>query len=80
MHVLSVQLTGDVRIIFYEKLIGGRLFYVCFNTAFITGSLLQVDTLPMNRTSILVLYLVLSNMIRIDSYNCKNVIPFNVFV
>ncbi|KAL7141041.1 hypothetical protein ABFS83_08G027700 [Erythranthe nasuta] len=36
-----VQVTGDVRIIFYEKLIGGRLFYVCFNTAFITGSLLQ---------------------------------------
>ncbi|PIM99957.1 Clathrin coat dissociation kinase GAK/PTEN/Auxilin [Handroanthus impetiginosus] len=36
-----VQLTGDVRIIFYERLIGGRLFYVCFNTAFITSSLLQ---------------------------------------
>ncbi|KAK6129296.1 hypothetical protein DH2020_037005 [Rehmannia glutinosa] len=36
-----VQVTGDVRLIFYEKLIGGRLFYVCFNTAFITGSLLQ---------------------------------------
>lgn len=36
-----LRLTGDVRIIFYEKLIGGRIFYVCFNTAFITGSLLQ---------------------------------------
>ncbi|CAA0834560.1 Calcium/lipid-binding (CaLB) phosphatase [Striga hermonthica] len=36
-----VQVKGDVRLIFYEKLIGGRLFYVCFNTAFITGSLLQ---------------------------------------
>ncbi|XP_057769650.1 phosphatidylinositol 3,4,5-trisphosphate 3-phosphatase and protein-tyrosine-phosphatase PTEN1 [Salvia miltiorrhiza] len=36
-----LRLTGDVRVIFYEKLIGGRLFYVCFNTAFITGSLLQ---------------------------------------
>ncbi|KAI3452251.1 hypothetical protein Pfo_008916 [Paulownia fortunei] len=36
-----VQVTGDVRIIFYEKLIGGRLFYVCFNTAFIMSSLLQ---------------------------------------
>lgn len=36
-----LRLTGDVRIIFYEKLIGGRVFYVCFNTAFITGSLLQ---------------------------------------
>ncbi|XP_073119605.1 uncharacterized protein [Henckelia pumila] len=32
---------GDVRIIFYEKLIGGHLFYACFNTAFITSSLLQ---------------------------------------
>ncbi|KAL0343836.1 UNVERIFIED_CONTAM: Phosphatidylinositol 3,4,5-trisphosphate 3-phosphatase and protein-tyrosine-phosphatase PTEN1 [Sesamum angustifolium] len=32
---------GDVRIIFYQKLIGSRLFYVCFNTAFITSSLLQ---------------------------------------
>ncbi|XP_047959902.1 phosphatidylinositol 3,4,5-trisphosphate 3-phosphatase and protein-tyrosine-phosphatase PTEN1 [Salvia hispanica] len=36
-----LPLTGDVRVIFYEKLIGGRFFYVCFNTAFITGSLLQ---------------------------------------
>ncbi|KAG0488930.1 hypothetical protein HPP92_007741 [Vanilla planifolia] len=36
-----LQVTGDVRIIFYEKMIGGRLFYVCFNTAFIRGSLLQ---------------------------------------
>lgn len=36
-----LRLTGDVRIIFYEKPIGGRIFYVCFNTAFITGSLLQ---------------------------------------
>ncbi|KAL3525883.1 hypothetical protein ACH5RR_014255 [Cinchona calisaya] len=36
-----VRVTGDVRIIFYEKLIGGRLFYACFNTAFIKSSLLQ---------------------------------------
>lgn len=33
--------TGDVRVIFYQKMIGGRLFYACFNTAFITSSLLQ---------------------------------------
>ncbi|XP_051117670.1 phosphatidylinositol 3,4,5-trisphosphate 3-phosphatase and protein-tyrosine-phosphatase PTEN1 [Andrographis paniculata] len=36
-----VRIQGDVRIIFYERLIGGRLFYVCFNTAFINSSLLQ---------------------------------------
>ncbi|XP_075511303.1 phosphatidylinositol 3,4,5-trisphosphate 3-phosphatase and protein-tyrosine-phosphatase PTEN1-like [Primulina tabacum] len=36
-----VHIRGDIRIIFYEKLIGGRLFYACFNTAFITSSLLQ---------------------------------------
>ncbi|KAL7609955.1 hypothetical protein Lser_V15G12967 [Lactuca serriola] len=30
-----VQVTGDVCVIFYEKNIGGRLFYACFNTAFI---------------------------------------------
>ncbi|KAK4778657.1 hypothetical protein SAY86_006185 [Trapa natans] len=28
-----LQVTGDVRVIFYEKMNGGRLFYVCFNTA-----------------------------------------------
>ncbi|XXG81273.1 hypothetical protein AAC387_Pa09g1948 [Persea americana] len=33
--------SGDVRVTFSEKLIGGRLFYLCFNTAFITSSLLQ---------------------------------------
>ncbi|KAK4341698.1 hypothetical protein RND71_040199 [Anisodus tanguticus] len=32
---------GDVRIIFYEKLLGGRLFYACFNTAFIRNDILQ---------------------------------------
>ncbi|XP_010936365.2 phosphatidylinositol 3,4,5-trisphosphate 3-phosphatase and protein-tyrosine-phosphatase PTEN1 [Elaeis guineensis] len=36
-----LQVTGDLRVIFYEKMIGGRLFYVCFNTAFIRSSLLQ---------------------------------------
>ncbi|GER45815.1 calcium/lipid-binding (CaLB) phosphatase [Striga asiatica] len=36
-----VQVKGDVRLILYENLTGGRLFYVCFNTSFITGSLLQ---------------------------------------
>ncbi|KAK9272351.1 hypothetical protein L1049_002722 [Liquidambar formosana] len=36
-----LQVTGDVRVIFYQKMIGGRLFYACFNTAFIRNSLLQ---------------------------------------
>ncbi|MED6197993.1 hypothetical protein PIB30_061948 [Stylosanthes scabra] len=35
-------LTGDVRVIFYEKLIGGRLFYCCFNTCFVKNSILQL--------------------------------------
>ncbi|XP_010258182.1 PREDICTED: phosphatidylinositol 3,4,5-trisphosphate 3-phosphatase and protein-tyrosine-phosphatase PTEN1 [Nelumbo nucifera] len=36
-----LQVTGDVRVVFYQKMIGGRLFYACFNTAFITNSVLQ---------------------------------------
>ncbi|GLU10979.1 hypothetical protein SLE2022_277530 [Rubroshorea leprosula] len=36
-----VQVSGDVRVIFYQKMIGSRLFYSCFNTAFIKNSLLQ---------------------------------------
>ncbi|KAJ8775260.1 hypothetical protein K2173_020264 [Erythroxylum novogranatense] len=37
-----VLVEGDVRVIFYQKMIGGRLFYVCFNTAFIKNGLLQM--------------------------------------
>jgi len=29
-------------VVFYEKSIGGRLFYACFNISFITNSLLQL--------------------------------------
>ncbi|KAG4119370.1 hypothetical protein ERO13_D11G075400v2 [Gossypium hirsutum] len=36
-----VEVKGDVRVIFYQKMIGGRLFFACFNTAFIKSSLLQ---------------------------------------
>ncbi|XP_039011589.1 phosphatidylinositol 3,4,5-trisphosphate 3-phosphatase and protein-tyrosine-phosphatase PTEN1-like [Hibiscus syriacus] len=36
-----VVVKGDVRIIFYRKMIGGRFFYACFNTAFIKNGLLQ---------------------------------------
>lgn len=37
-----VQVTGDVRVIFYQKMNGGRLFYACFNTTFIKNSVLQL--------------------------------------
>ncbi|XP_030956105.1 phosphatidylinositol 3,4,5-trisphosphate 3-phosphatase and protein-tyrosine-phosphatase PTEN1 isoform X2 [Quercus lobata] len=40
--VQPLRVTGDVRVIFYEKMFGGRLFYCCFNTAFIRSSLLQL--------------------------------------
>ncbi|KAH9298167.1 hypothetical protein KI387_029849, partial [Taxus chinensis] len=33
-------ITGDVRVIFYDRS-GSRLFYACFNTAFIVNSILQ---------------------------------------
>ncbi|KAA8547942.1 hypothetical protein F0562_004371 [Nyssa sinensis] len=44
-----VQVTGDVRVIFYEKMIGGRLFYACFNTAFIRNSLLQFSVRDLDK-------------------------------
>ncbi|XP_024037979.1 phosphatidylinositol 3,4,5-trisphosphate 3-phosphatase and protein-tyrosine-phosphatase PTEN1 [Citrus clementina] len=36
-----LQVSGDVRVIFYQKMIGSRFFYACFNTAFIRNSMLQ---------------------------------------
>ncbi|KAJ4961894.1 hypothetical protein NE237_021804 [Protea cynaroides] len=45
----SLQVTGDVRVIFYQKLNGGRLFYACFNTAFITNSLLQFSVRDLDK-------------------------------
>ncbi|CAH9067742.1 unnamed protein product [Cuscuta europaea] len=44
-----LQVKGDVRIIFYEKLIGGRLFYACFNTSFIKSGLLQLSLREMDK-------------------------------
>ncbi|CAM8991193.1 unnamed protein product [Rhodiola kirilowii] len=38
-----IKITGDVRIIFYQKMIGSRLFYMCFNTAFIKNSMMQLS-------------------------------------
>ncbi|KAI3824080.1 hypothetical protein L1987_05528 [Smallanthus sonchifolius] len=45
----TLQVTGDVRVTFYEKNLGGRLFYVCFNTAFIENSLLQFSILELDK-------------------------------
>lgn len=44
-----VQVTGDVRVIFYHKMNGGRLFYVCFNTAFIKNGLLQLSSRDLDK-------------------------------
>ncbi|KAL8248755.1 hypothetical protein R6Q59_005623 [Mikania micrantha] len=45
----TLQVTGDVRVTFYEKNLGGRLFYVCFNTAFIEDSTLQFSILELDK-------------------------------
>jgi hypothetical protein len=48
----SLQVSGDVRAVFYDKN-GGRLFYICFNTFFISNSILQVSCLgPCNILSV----------------------------
>ncbi|GMN42161.1 hypothetical protein TIFTF001_011376 [Ficus carica] len=44
-----VQVTGDVRVIFYQKMNGGRLFYACFNTAFIKNSVLQLTVRELDK-------------------------------
>ncbi|KAM1009743.1 hypothetical protein ACFX13_046011 [Malus domestica] len=44
-----VQVTGDVRVIFYQKMYGSRLFYACFNTAFIRNSLLQLTVRDLDK-------------------------------
>ncbi|XP_057436060.1 phosphatidylinositol 3,4,5-trisphosphate 3-phosphatase and protein-tyrosine-phosphatase PTEN1 [Lotus japonicus] len=44
-----IRVTGDVRVTFYEKMIGGRLFYCCFNTAFIRNSLLQLTVKDLDK-------------------------------
>ncbi|KAJ6421592.1 hypothetical protein OIU84_028879 [Salix udensis] len=44
-----IRVKGDVRVIFYQKMIGGRLFYVCFNTAFIRNGLLQFSTKDLDK-------------------------------
>ncbi|KAF7820499.1 phosphatidylinositol 3,4,5-trisphosphate 3-phosphatase and protein-tyrosine-phosphatase PTEN1 [Senna tora] len=44
-----IQVNGDVRVIFYQKMMGGRLFYCCFNTAFIKNGLLQLKTKDLDK-------------------------------
>ncbi|GAB2287700.1 Phosphatidylinositol 3,4,5-trisphosphate 3-phosphatase and protein-tyrosine-phosphatase pten1 [Dionaea muscipula] len=44
-----VVVSGDVRVIFYQKMNGGRLFYVCFNTDFIEKGLLQFSTRDLDK-------------------------------
>ncbi|XP_020243834.1 phosphatidylinositol 3,4,5-trisphosphate 3-phosphatase and protein-tyrosine-phosphatase PTEN1 isoform X2 [Asparagus officinalis] len=44
-----LQVAGDLRVIFYEKMFGGRLFYTCFNTAFIENILLQFSVRDLDK-------------------------------
>ncbi|XP_065855961.1 phosphatidylinositol 3,4,5-trisphosphate 3-phosphatase and protein-tyrosine-phosphatase PTEN1 [Euphorbia lathyris] len=44
-----ITVKGDVQVIFYMKMIGSRLFYVCFNTAFIKNSLLQCSVRDLDK-------------------------------
>ncbi|XP_030547167.1 phosphatidylinositol 3,4,5-trisphosphate 3-phosphatase and protein-tyrosine-phosphatase PTEN1 [Rhodamnia argentea] len=46
-----LHVTGDVRVIFYQKMKGGRLFYACFNTAFIRKSLLQFSLRDLDKVA-----------------------------
>ncbi|XP_056176069.1 phosphatidylinositol 3,4,5-trisphosphate 3-phosphatase and protein-tyrosine-phosphatase PTEN1 isoform X4 [Syzygium oleosum] len=46
-----LHVTGDVRVIFYQKMKGGRLFYACFNTAFIRNSLLQFSLRDLDKVA-----------------------------
>ncbi|KAE8697479.1 Cyclic nucleotide-regulated ion channel family protein isoform 1 [Hibiscus syriacus] len=43
---------GGVRVIFYQKMIGARLFCACFNTAFIKNSLLQFKIRDLDKVGI----------------------------
>ncbi|CAN8233068.1 unnamed protein product [Cochlearia groenlandica] len=47
-----VRVSGDIRITFYQKMIGNRLFYTCFNTAFITNGLLQFSIRELDKVGI----------------------------
>ncbi|XP_010528377.1 PREDICTED: phosphatidylinositol 3,4,5-trisphosphate 3-phosphatase and protein-tyrosine-phosphatase PTEN1 [Tarenaya hassleriana] len=43
------RVSGDICITFYQKMIGTRLFYTCFNTAFITNGLLQFSIAELDK-------------------------------
>ncbi|XP_071696297.1 phosphatidylinositol 3,4,5-trisphosphate 3-phosphatase and protein-tyrosine-phosphatase PTEN1 [Rutidosis leptorrhynchoides] len=44
-----IEVTGDICVTFYEKNLGGRLFYACFNTTFIENSLLQFSLTELDK-------------------------------
>ncbi|GJY78656.1 phosphatidylinositol 3,4,5-trisphosphate 3-phosphatase and protein-tyrosine-phosphatase PTEN1-like protein [Tanacetum coccineum] len=44
-----IKVKGDLCVTFYEKNIGGRLFYACFNTAFIKNNLLQFSITELDK-------------------------------
>nr|KAJ0195716.1 hypothetical protein LSAT_V11C700377640 [Lactuca sativa] len=45
----TVKVAGDVCVTFYEKNIGGRLFYVCFNTGFIENDVIQFSIAELDK-------------------------------
>ncbi|CAI9276939.1 unnamed protein product [Lactuca saligna] len=45
----TVQVTGDVCVIFYQKNIGGRLFYACFNTTFIENDSMKFSITELDK-------------------------------
>nr|XP_043606538.1 phosphatidylinositol 3,4,5-trisphosphate 3-phosphatase and protein-tyrosine-phosphatase PTEN1 [Erigeron canadensis] len=47
----TTVVTGDVCVTFYEKNLGGRLFYACFNTAFIENSSLQFSLSELDKVT-----------------------------
>ncbi|GKE08735.1 phosphatidylinositol 3,4,5-trisphosphate 3-phosphatase and protein-tyrosine-phosphatase PTEN1 isoform X2, partial [Tanacetum coccineum] len=44
-----IKVNGDLCVTFYEKNIGGRLFYACFNTAFIENNLLHFSITKLDK-------------------------------
>nr|GEU34550.1 phosphatidylinositol 3,4,5-trisphosphate 3-phosphatase and protein-tyrosine-phosphatase PTEN1 isoform X2 [Tanacetum cinerariifolium] len=44
-----IKVTGDLCVTFYERNIGGRLFYACFNTAFIEDNLLKFSITELDK-------------------------------
>ncbi|CAH1413251.1 unnamed protein product [Lactuca virosa] len=45
----TIKVTGDVCVTFYEKNIGGRLFYACFNTTFIENDSMKFSITELDK-------------------------------